>query len=309
MKLPVFTAFGASISYIAAHFLTLVRIAWLPALLMMAAMVYFMPSMLDAQISMAALEREGAVDQAAVFAALGQSMKATGFVYLAAAIFYPMLFAGVLRHVMRGEAPRMLPFYLWFGADEFRVLIAYILLIVMFVIAGFAGVLGVMVAGLVTTLVSQTAGGVLTLVLMLALMVAFIWFALRMSLILPATVADRAIGVGRSWQVTKGAVWSLFFYWILWGVVFFVLGGVYFGVGASSLWALLPEMIAAGTDQAAMAEIEQRMLQAQVDLYDMSKPGFWTYNIATYVYLVLSTIFMAAAGGVAYRYLTGEERG
>lgn len=48
MKLPVFSAFGASISYIAAHFLTLVRITWLPALLMMAATVYFVPPMIEA---------------------------------------------------------------------------------------------------------------------------------------------------------------------------------------------------------------------------------------------------------------------
>lgn len=310
MKLPVFSAFGASISYIAAHFLTLVRITWLPALLMMAATVYFVPPMIEAQMNLAlAGAGGGAPDETAAFALMAQSMKTAGFIYLASAILYPMLIAGVLRHVIRGEAPRFLPFYLWFGADEFRVLISYIVLVVMFILAGLAGALGVMVLGIAAGLISQSAGGVAVAALAVVFIAAFLWFALRMSLIFPATVADRTIGVGRSWQVTKGAVWSLLFYWILWGIVFAFIAGVYAVFGASSLFAMLPEIFAAGGDEAAIAEIQQRMYEAQAGLYDMSKPGFWTYNVATYLYLIVSFSFSSVAGGVAYRYLAGEERG
>lgn len=308
MKLPVFAAFGASISYIAAHFLTLVRIAWLPALLMMAVTVYVTPSMIEAQMSMAMAQEAGATDPAAL-AMVGQNLKASSLIFLAAAILYPMLYAGLLRHVIRGEAPRFLPFYLWFGADEFRVLISYIVLAVMFALAGFAGFLGVLVLGLVSGLISQTAGGIVVAVLALVFIVAFIWFSLRMSLIFPASVADRTVGVGRSWQVTKGAAWSLLFYWILWGIVFAFIAGVYAAFGAASFFAMLPEIFAAGADEAAMAEVQQRILEAQANLYDMSKPGFWTYNVATYAYFVISSIFACAASGVAYRYLAGEERG
>lgn len=308
MKLPVFAAFGASISYIAAHFLTLVRITWLPALLMMAAMAYFMPPMLEAQMNFA-LAGGDATDETAAFVLMAQTLKASCYISLASAILYPMLIAGVLRHVIRGEAPRFLPFYLWFGADEFRVLISYIVLVVMFALAGFAGVLGVMVLGIVAGLASQEAGGLVAAALAAAFIVAFVWFALRMSLIFPATVADRTIGVGRSWQVTRGAAWSLLFYWILWGIVLAFIAGVYAVFGASSLFAMLPEIFAAGGDEAVMAEAQRRMLEAQAGLYDMSKPGFWTYNVATYLYLIVSLSFASVAGGVAYRYLAGEERG
>lgn len=307
MKLTVFAAFGASISYIAAHFIVLVRIVWLPALLMMAATAYLTPAMLEAQMGVAVLEDEAQRELAAL-ALMGESFKTAGYIYLAAAIFYPMMIAGLLRYIMRGEKPGFLPFYLWYGADEFRVLISYIVMAVMFMVAGFAGFLGVLVVGIVLSFAAQEAGVIVAAVLGLAAVIAFIWFCLRMSLIFPATVADRTIGLGRSWQVTKGAVWGLFFYWILWGVVLAFLCGIYAFFGAASMFEMLPDIFAAGGDEAAMAEIEQRMLEAQMNLYDPSQPGFWTYNVATYAYLVISTVFSCAAGGVAYRFLAGEER-
>ena len=58
-----------------------------------------------------------------------------------------------------------------------------------------------------------------------------------------------------------------------------------------------------------MKELEQRLLEMQIDLYDMSKPGFWTYAIATYLYMIISISFSSVAGGVAYRYLSGQESG
>ncbi len=304
MKLPVFTAFGASISYIAAHFLTLLRITWLPALLMMAVMAYVMPTMLEAQLNLAASDGDEAV-----LVTLGQSVKSSGYVYLASAILYPMLVAGVLRHVMRGDGPRFLPFYLWFGADEFRVLVCYIIWVVMLSVASFAGMLGVIVAGLASSLAAPAVGGIVIALLTAVFFIALLWFALRMSLIFPATVAEREIGIGRSWQVTKGAVWSLFLYWILWGVLLAFIAGVYAVFGAGNMLAMLPEVIAAGTDEAMMKELEQRMLEMQMELYDMSKPGFWTYSIATYLYMIISISFSSVAGGVAYRYFSGQERG
>ena len=44
MKLPVFTAFGAAIAYVTSHFLTLLRIVWLPALLLTGVTFYLMPA-------------------------------------------------------------------------------------------------------------------------------------------------------------------------------------------------------------------------------------------------------------------------
>ncbi|WP_375205471.1 hypothetical protein [Hyphococcus sp.] len=306
MKLPVFTAFGAAIAYVTSHFLTLLRIVWLPALLLTGVTFYLMPAAIEAQMSIAMTE-PGAPPDAAVFAAIAESFKWTGVIYLASAIFYPMLIAGVLKHLLRGAAPR-LPFYLQFGADEVFVLIAYILLMVMLMIAGFAGFLAVMVVGVIGAVLSEAAGGLVVLLLMIAFVVAMIWFSLRLSLIFPASVSERTVGVVQSWNATKGAAWSLFFYWFLWMMVLAFLGGAYAVFSAGDMFSYIPEMIAAGGDEAAIAEIEQRMLEAQMGMFDRSRPGFWVHAGATYIYMMLNMVLWSAAAGVAWRYLAGEER-
>jgi hypothetical protein len=239
---------------------------------------------------------------------MGENLKATGLIYLASAIFYPMLIAGVLRHVVRGEAPR-LPFYLWFGGDEFRVLISYILLIVMAMLLSVVGALAIMVVGIVSAMVSQAVGGIIILVLSLAFAVAVIWFMLRMSVVFPASVGERTIGIARSWSLTKGNAWSLFFYWLLWMIILMALCVVYVMFAVGDFLSLIPEMIAAGADESAMQEVEQKMLAIESSLYDRSSPGFWPYIVSTYLYTVVSFAFTTAASGVAYRYLAGEQRG
>ncbi|WP_425409576.1 hypothetical protein [Hyphococcus sp.] len=307
MKMPVFTAFSASISYVAAHFLTLLRITWLPALLLMAVMTYVMPALSQAQLNMIEIESAGG-DQAAVFAAMGDGLKSNAILLLASAIFYPMMIAGVLKHVVRGEAPR-LPLYLSYGPDEFRVFVTYVLLIVMFMLAAIAGALGVTVIGVISALASQAVAGLVSLLLMLAFFAGIIWFMLRLSVAFAASVGERTVGIAKSWEATAGAGWSLLCYWLLWFLVFIVIGGVYAGIAAGEMFSLIPEMIASGGDEAAMREIEERIAQAQLNMYDISKPRYWTYAAATYAYTILSVALWTAAGGVAYRYLTGEERG
>lgn len=307
MRMPVFSAFGASISYVAAHFLTLVRITWAPALALIAVMSYLMPGISQAQLNMIEIEQSGG-DDAAIFAAMGGILKSQGLLLLASAIFYPMMVAGVLKHVVRGEAPRA-PFYLWYGADELRVFITYVLLMIMFILAGVAAALGLTVVGVIAAFAGEAAGAALVGLVMIAAIVAFIWFMLRMSVALAASVGERTIGIARSWDVTAGAAWSLFFYWLLWVIVFIVIASIYGLFAGAEFFSLIPEMIEAGGDEAAMAEIEQRMTQMQADMYDVSKPGYWVYAAATYVYTIISASFWTAAGGVAYRYLTGGERG
>jgi len=310
MKFPVFTAFGASISYVAAHFLTLIRIAWLPGLLMMGTMAYLMPSIMEAQLNVVAMEEAGQTDPSAVFAMLGESFKAMGLIYLAMAVFYPMMIAGVLRHVLRGDVPG-LPFYLWFGGDELRVLITYILFIVMAGLAAIAAFLGVFVIGLFASMVSSEAAGLAMAVLMIALVIAVIWFLLRMSMIFPATVDRRSIGIADSWNATAGRVWGILFYWIFWGIIFMVLGGIYTMVVAGEMFSLLAEAFAAGAsgNEAAAQEVEQRILDVQASMYDPENPRFWTYMGVTYLYTVISVAVSMAASGVAWRYVTGTERG
>ena len=305
MKLPVFKAFFATFSYVVVHFLTLLKILWLPMLGVMAVTAYLTPAMIDAQLSMAAAE--GMNDDAMVLGTMGQVLKTTGMLYLAMAIFYPMMIAGVLRHVVRGDAPG-LPFYLSYGADEFRILGAFILYIVMLMLAYFVGALGLIVIGVVASMLSQAIGGILIGVLAIAFVIALVWFMLRMSLIFPASIGERKIGIAHSWAVTKGSAWSLFFFWFLIFIVVFAFIAVYIGVAASDYFPIFQEMLASANDPAAIEELEQRMMQMQRDMWDMSRPGFWVYIAASYLFSIVYNAIWNVASGVAYRYLTGGQR-
>lgn len=305
MKLPVFKAFFASLSFFAVHFLTLLRILWLPALAMMAVTVFVMPGMLEAQMQIGAMEQSE--DPAEIFSALGPMFQSMGVMYLATFIFYPMMVAGALRYIVNGDAPRA-PFYLRFWGDELRVILAAIVLIVIFPLAYIVGILGVLAIGFAAMAISQVVGGILIFILMLAFMIALIWFGLRMSVVFPAVIGARSVGVAESWSLTKGNAWRLFFYWLLTGAVFMAFVVIYAFIAVSGYFSLLVEMITvAANDPEAAAEIEQRILEQQMAMWDKSSPGFWLYIGGTYLYTIISTALWAVFSGGAYRYLAGEE--
>lgn len=304
MKLPVLKAFAAALAYFFTHILTIVRILWLPLLLMIAATVYVMPDYL--QSAMAASALEGEPDPAQALSLVGSMLATMGLLLLVAAIAYPMMISGLLRHIVRGESPS-LPFYLRYGADEFRILLTFILLIIMIMIVYIVGAIGVFAVTAALVAISPKVGGAIAGLVAIALVVALIWFLLRMSLAFPATIGARKIGIAESWRVTKGNAWRLLFYWILWVIVFLIGGCIFLVLALPQYAGLLGEMMGAATDPSAMREIERRMMEMQLAMWDMSKPGFWVYIAGNYIGTMLYLGLTYAASGVAYRYLAGEK--
>ena len=302
MKLPVFKAFFAGLALFFGKAGELFKALWLPALLMMAALAFIMPRYLGVMVDMTAMDSE--TDPAAVFAAMGPMLKYIGLLYLTMAIVYPIMIAGNLKYIIRGQELR-LPFYLQFGLDELRILITFILLGLMFAIVYVVGALCLIVLSTISAMVTPQIAGVVIAVAALALAITLVWFLLRLSLALPAAVGARKIGIAESWRLTEGNAWRLFFYWFFWLIVLLVVAAVYLAVSFSEFFSLLPEMVAAaGQDSSASREIEQRMLEMEQDQWDMSKPGFWVYAGGTYLYTLVYTGLWNVAGGVAYRYLS-----
>ena len=302
-KLPVFTAFFAALAFLATHALTLLKIMWLPALALLGAFVAVMPSLLDAQMSGAAMGESP--DPAAMVAAVGAMFKSMGLLYLVMAIVYPMIIAGVLKHIVRGETPK-LPFYLGYAGDELRVLGAFLLVIVMTGIVYVVGVLAILAVAVGLSAVSPALGGVLGFVAGIAFVCAFVWFLMRLSVSLPAAVGARSLGVVESWRMTKGNIWRLLLYWILFAIVLIPVVSIFMAVAMPDMMGAYGDMIAAGQDPAAQEAVNQRLLQMQRDMWDMSKPGFWPYVIAVYVYTLVTNAVWCVAAGVAYRYLSGD---
>ncbi|MEH6663682.1 MAG: hypothetical protein V7678_02430 [Brevundimonas sp.] len=122
-------------------------------------------------------------------------------------IFSAVLYAACLRTVLR---PAEKAFgYLRLGMDEVRV---FVVTLVLSILAGIAGLVVFGIAGVLAGLAGAAAGdagGLIAFVLILAAVVFFIWLAVRFSLALPITVAEKKFAIFDSWNATKGHVWGL----------------------------------------------------------------------------------------------------
>ena len=153
-------------------------------------------------------------------------------------IFGAVMYAAVNRAVVR---PAESAFgYLRLGGDELRVFVVYLVLTVLAMIVGavlFAAV------GLLVGLTATAAENLAALFAVLGGLVAvglFIWLAVRFSLALPITVAERRIAIFDSWALTRGHFWGLLgmtilafilsmvvqiLAWILFMPLMFLMGG------------------------------------------------------------------------------------
>ncbi len=301
MKLPVLKAFSASAAYFSMRIGDVVRINWLPVLLLHGAMMILMPRYMEPVMQFQAMDPNA--DPAEALSAMGPAFQWMALLYLVMAIIYPMLIAGNLRPIIRGETTS-LPFHLQFGMDELRVLATYILWVMLFSVVCVAGIIAVVAVSATLSLLSPLVGGVFTAVGALALMGAVVWFLMRMSLIFPATIAERKIGLPDSWRLTKGNSLPLFVFWLLWVLVFLALGLLYLVIVLPGYFGVIGEMIAAGQDQVAQQAAAMKMNQMQLDMWDISKPGAWFNFILSYVYTIITISLWNIAAGTAYRYIT-----
>lgn len=305
MKLPVFRAFFAGLALFFTHAGELFKALWLPALLMTAASYFLLPSYLDAGAHAATAGQSA--DPREALAALLPSLKYAGLLYLASAVFYPMMIAGNLKYIIRGRTLQA-PFYLQFGLDEARILFTIILLAIMLVLVYATGALALVVLTAIAAMSQNALGGLIALIAMFAFAIALVWFLLRVSMSLPAAIGKKKIGIAVSWRVTAGNAWRLLFYWALWLLVFSFLISIYMALVVPEFLPFIKQMIAlAGQDPEAAREIETRMTEMQREILDSARPGFWRYAIGTYVYSVVYAALWNVSGGVAYRYLSGEQ--
>lgn len=118
---------------------------------------------------------------------------------LAMALVYP----AVVRAVIEPTEQRF--GYLRFGRDEVNTLVVILAAVA-------ACFLMTFFAGLVVSLASAAGpavGALVGLVLFLAVVVGYLWLAVRFSLSIAATVAEKRIAIKEGWAMTKGRFWPL----------------------------------------------------------------------------------------------------
>jgi hypothetical protein len=205
--------------------------------------------------------------------------------------------------VVHGEKPK-LPFYIGFGGDEFRLLGTWVLQFLIF-IGAYLGILLITGAAGFLAMASPLLGGIAALIAALAGMVAFCWLMLRMSLATPATIGQRTIGLGPSWNAAKGNVWRLLGYWLIWGIIFILIEIVILAVMMPGYFEAMGEMTtAAGSGSTEAVEAAtQKMNDVMMSMY-AGTPGSIATLVAGFVLGTAAIVLMAVAGGVAWRLMT-----
>lgn len=153
------------------------------------------------------LEQSGATSFDDVMPVLSAYMAIFAVVLPVSLIASAMIYAAVSRSVLRpGESAFG---YLRLGMDEVRVLVVSVVLFILFAVLSVVlfGIVG-MVAGF-STAADMQALWLVVVLLVFAAIAFFIWLAVRLSLAIPITMAERRIAIFDSFAVTKGRFWPL----------------------------------------------------------------------------------------------------
>lgn len=153
------------------------------------------------------LESSGATSPEAFMPVLASYMTILAIVLPVSLIASAMLYAAVSRAVLR---PTESAFgYLRLGMDEVRVLVVSIVLSIVFI------ALTVVLGGIIGAVVGMTIAAGAPLLWLLVVLLALgsvalcIWLAVRLSLAIPITMAERRMAFFDSFAATKGQFWPL----------------------------------------------------------------------------------------------------
>jgi hypothetical protein len=312
MKLPVIKAFGETFAVVFGNFLDVIKIVFVPLLVLAGLSYWLLPHMFDQLTSlMDTMENmdKAHPDVTALMAAMQPISSSAGIILLAEIVVIPMMVAGLLRLAINNEKPGFI--YLSWGGNEFRVLITFILKYLLLCAIYIGGAIAIALAAGLSIAAAGKAGPIVVAVAVFAFIVLMCWIMLRLSLSSAAAVGSGKIGIGPSWSATKGAVWSLLLYWILWFVLLIIVECVFtalFMPGLMQNFTAMSQgaMIHANDHvaaQRAVLQAEKEMFQAMARQLPLLIGFGAVLSLVVYPLLICST-------GVAWRLLNegGEAR-
>ncbi|MBI1365649.1 MAG: hypothetical protein GC153_06785 [Alphaproteobacteria bacterium] len=307
MKLPVLKAFAATLAYAGSNAAHLLKALWLPVLGLVAAQLYVMPKLFTQMGALLELGHGARPEE--VFAAMGPVFGAIALMFLASAIFQPMIVVAALRKLIRGDDLR-LPFYFNYSGAELRVLGAYILKSLMILLISIVGQIAFAVIGALFRVLVPKAALLVPAFGRAVVNVVIIWFQLRLCVLYPAAVGSETLGFGQAWGATKGNVWRLLFYWVLIGVALFfflLIASIPGWAGFAPVISAIAHGAAAAHNPAAELEAAKTLMAAFAKVLDPSGPHFIGVAVALYLMTLTSAAFNYVSSGVAYRFIAEGE--
>jgi len=238
------------------------------------------------------LEASGATSPEAFMPVIQSYMTILAVVLPLSLISGAMICAAVARAVLR---PAESAFgYLRLGMDEVRVLVVSIVLCIVFVglSAVVFGIIGAVIG--ITAAAEAPALWLVVVLLVLAAIALFVWLAVRLSLAIPITMAERRIAIFDSFALTKGRFWPLLGMALLAVVMSIVVGLL------GSLVAM-PIQLAAGSLQ-DLVGLEEESLQV---ILQAAWPAITAWVVINAVMSALQVAVIYAPFSAAYRDLKG----
>jgi hypothetical protein len=299
MALDIAKGIGRTFAFLFGHIVDVLKIAWLPTVLQLAAFYLLMPGYVrgTAALALAPTEPEE------IATAWAQAMPGYGLLCVLMLVtfvtFVPMV-AGLTRLALKGERPR-LPFYIGWGKDEWRITGGW--LIFALIVAG----LVVLLQGGGFLLGGMMGGGpiaaMIILVVSLVLVMAIFTVCVRLSLFAPATLALGKMGLRESWERTDDHFWGFLGYWLL---LFLMLFAVYLII--YFMFVLPPGYFGVFAGVTSQEDVREAMVKANdlmIASYDFSNIGNVLRQLPGAIFGPLAVIITSIAGATAWK-LTSE---
>jgi hypothetical protein len=264
------------------------------AVFMVAIFAMMGPNLISFITATEQLEQSGATPSMEDFAPLFQMMGLFFAILLPLSLVASaMIYAAVSRAVLRpGESALG---YLRLGMDEVRVLVVSVVLFIVFMVvtAVASGIIGAVIG--MTIAADTPALWLLVVLLILAAIGACIWLAVRLSLAIPITMAERRIAIFDSFGFTKGRFWPLLGMALLAWVMSIVVGLL------GSLVAM-PLQFATGGGMMALEGLEDESLQV---ILQSAWPAIAAWIVINAVMSALQVAVVYAPFSAAYRDMKG----
>jgi hypothetical protein len=194
-SLPVFATIAASYRFLLRDFLTVVRLAWFP-LLVVAVVQYF-----AAQASLDALAAAGPNGADRIIGSPYDLVQ-----WVVEVVVFAIVAVAIHRVILFGETRPGQYITFAFGRSEILFMILQVLAVVVFSVLGLASVLALGPRGMG----AGDIPSVTSLLSLIVIIVAIVFVFVRLAPIYPIAVADNRLDFRQAWELTSGRFWRMF---------------------------------------------------------------------------------------------------